>query len=427
MNRQKVLLIITLSLIGLVVVMRGVQRLAIEPYRDLERDVFKKKQLVDQYEATIERKWEDIERWRSLGTRTLAATGTGAQLRFDSEIKRLLGQYGFEKESVRPKAARSLKSGLVRVPYSVQADGDLKKVVELLVSIYELPYVARVNAVRLNPVSAKQRDQLRLSMDVETVVLPESPISGAVEPLEVNGQELAKEKRYEQETGAAYAMIWERKIFEEYVPPPPKPKPKPKPKPTPTQPKPKPPPPPPLPPPPRDNRVIVALLGYGGHQEVVTVKPGRSEREVHGLGAELGGGVLRMVHPYGAVIGIEGVDYVYPTGAALDRDDQRVPVSEVPQIRRVLEKAEPVPEPELAMPEEEEFVEAEESESVEPQGEDLAAEAGEAEGLPEEIEGEADEGETDEGEAEESGEPEVEPTAEEPAAAESPEEEPGKE
>jgi Tfp pilus assembly protein PilO len=408
MSRQKVLLIITLSLIGVVVLVRGVRRLAIEPYEDMKRDVLKKQRLVAQCEATIERKWEDIERWQDLGTRTLATTGTRAQLQFDSEIKRLLDEHGFEKESVRPKAARSLKSGLVRIPYSVQADGNLKKVVELLVSIYELPYVARVSALRLNPVSAKQRDHLRLSMDIETLVLPETPISGAVEPLEVNGQKLAEAKRYEQDTGAAYAMIWERKIFEEYVPPPPPPPPPVKhtPKPTPAV-KRTPPPPPPPPPPPRDNRVIVALLGYGGHQEVVTVKPGRSEREVHELGSELGGGVLRMVHPYGAVIGIDGVDYVYPTGSALDRA-----VSEVPQIERALEQARPKPTP--ATPEE--------GESVDSQEEGSAADTGKAEGAAEQAEGQ-----TDEGEVEESGESEEEPMAEEPTAAESPEEQPSKE
>lgn len=411
MNRQKVLFIITLSLIGLVVVMRGAQRMLIEPYRDLERDIRKKQQLVAQYEATIERKWEDIERWQALGTRTLATTSTEAQLRFDSEIKRLLGRHGFEKESVRPKAARSLKSGLVRVPYSVQADGDLKKVVELLVSIYELPYVSRVNSLRLNPVSSKRRDQLRLSMDVETLVLPELPISGAVEPLEINGQELAKAKRYEQDTGAAYAMIWERKIFEEYVPPPPPPPVKRDPKPTPVVRR-TPPPPPPPPPPPKDNRVIVALLGYGGHQEVVTVKPGRSDREVHQLGAELGGGVLRMVHPYGAVIGIDGVDYVYPTGAALDRADQRVPANEVPQIRRMLEQAQPEPKP--AAPEG--------GESVAPQEEAPAAEAGRVGGPPEQAEGESDAGKM-----EDSGESEAEPTAEEPGETGSSEEKPSNE
>ena len=95
MSRQKVLLIITLSLIGVVVLVRGVRRLAIEPYEDMKRDILKKQRLVAQCEATIERKWEDIERWQALGTRTLATTGTRAQLQFDSEIKRLLDVHGF--------------------------------------------------------------------------------------------------------------------------------------------------------------------------------------------------------------------------------------------------------------------------------------------------------------------------------------------
>jgi hypothetical protein len=346
MNRQKVLLVVTLSLIGIIAVVRGAQKMAIEPYRDLERDISKKQKLVDEYEATIKRKWEDIERWQGLGNRTLSTTANGAKLEFDGEIKRLLDAHGFRNYSVRPKGGRSLKNGLLRVPFSFQADGSLKKIVDLMVNIYELPYVSRVNAMRLNPVSTKQRETLRLSMDLETIVLPKSTTSGDIEPLEVKGfEELPRQKRYELEDGKQYASIVDRDFWQPYKPPPPPP-PKPKPKPkriAKAEPKKETPPPPPPPPPPKpkDNSVIIALISYPGQQEVVTRKPGKKDREVHQLGAPLGEGVLRMVHPFGAVIGIDGVDYVYPTGAALDRDDQRVPASEVPQIQRLLDKARP--------------------------------------------------------------------------------------
>ena len=334
MSRRKPLAIIVVSLVGLLAVWHAALSLVIEPYRDLQRDIARKSNEAKRYQATMARIVNHVERWQALGARTLSVRPVEALLLFDKEIKRLLQAHGLQRASVRPKAARALKNGLIRVPYSVQAEGKLKNIVELMVSIYELPYVARVNTLRLSPVSAKRRDQLSLNMDVETVVLPESEIGGPIEPVEVKGTELPRVKRYAKEDGQAYAMIYEKDFFQKYVkPPPPTAKPKPGPKPPDEPP---PPPPPPSPPPPRDNSVIVALLSYPGQQEVITVKPGRKEREIHRLGDEIGGGILRMVHPFGAVIGIDGQDYVYPPGAALDKDDQRVPASEVPQIMKAL-------------------------------------------------------------------------------------------
>ena len=336
MSRQKILLIMVAALVGLLVVTRGLRSLVIEPYRELEGDIARKKREVRQYDETLAMKWDSIEQWQALGKRTLAATANKAQLLFDSKIKRLVQAHGLQRESVRPKNPRPMKNGLVRVPYSIQAEGNLKSVVELLVNIYEQPYMARVTMLRLKPANPKKRHWLSISMDLETVVLPLSKIGGPIEPVEAAGEELPRARRYEQENGQAYAMVYQRKFFEEYKPPPPPPPPPPPVKKDPPKKKVASPPPPPPPPKPRDNSRIVALLSYPGQQEVITIKPGRKERQIHRLGDELGGGVLRMVHPYGAVIGIDGEDYVYPPGAALDKDDQRVPASEVPQIMKVL-------------------------------------------------------------------------------------------
>lgn len=398
MSRQKVLTIAVLSLVGLTIGRSVVMSMVVEPYRDLGTSIQRKENELARYDADIALQWASLEKWRAFGARTLGTEVHVAQNRFDGDMKRLLQLNKLSKAAVRPKTHRKLKNGLVMVPFSVQAQGGLANVVQFLTAFYERPYLARITSLSLAPVSSKKQSVLVMRLDAETVVLPDTELSGAVRTKDQDEGSFEKRKRYEADGKEALAMLTEKKLFLRWTPPPPPPpevKPKAKsalpikpkaPKLEPPKPKPRPP----------DPSVIVALLSYPGHGEVVTLHPGTKVRTVHYLGEEIAGGKLVMVHPLGAVVGIENEYWVLPNGAKVDDENQRVLATEVPQVMRKLAPLLQAEEPEVEPVDSRE----EETSGEEEAGEESGEAAPEADSEGEEAEGEP------EGEDEASGEEE---------------------
>lgn len=394
MSRQKILTIIVLSLAGLTIGRSVVMSMIVRPYRDLGASIERKESELTGYDADIALQWASLDKWREFGARTLGTEAHVAQNRFDGDLKSLLQSNKLSKAAVRPKTHRRLKNGLVLVPFSVQAQGGLANVVQFLTAFYERPYLARITSLNLAPVSSKKQSVLVMRLDAETVVLPDTKLSGAVRAMDQDEGSFEQRKRYAADGKEALAMLTQKHLFERWVKPPPEPtvvktRPKAAPPTKPKAPKPEPPKPKPRPP---DPSVIVALLSYPGHGEVVTLHPGTKVRTVHYLGEEMAGGKLVMVHPLGAVVGIEDEYWVLPNGAKVDDENQRVLATEVPQVMRklapLLEEKEaegqPVDLDEVVTPEEESTSGEEEAEEGSGEADPEAdSEGEEAEGEPE--------------------------------------------
>ena len=328
-------MIVVLSLIGLLVGRALVTSMIVRPYRELTEDITKKEDRVARYRADVDLRAPSIGKWRAYGARTLGADAYVAQNFFDKDLKQLIQTHRLSKESVRPLSPRKLKSGLVLVPFNVQAQGNIRNIVAFLTTFYERPYLARITSLNLAPISSKKQDVLVMRVAAETLVLPETEMAGTIKPVDPATKSFEKRKRYFSEE-QALAALTDRDPFLPYVPPPkrvviapPKketPKPKEKEK--------------PPPPPPKkktvDPSVIVALLSYPGHGEVVTMHPGTKVRTIHHLGQEMAGGKLVMVHPLGAVVGIEEEFWLLPNGVKVSDEEQRVLADEVPQVQRKL-------------------------------------------------------------------------------------------
>ncbi len=316
--REKILVSVVAGLLVLFVGYQVVNRLLIRPVRRLNTDIAACEKDLDRFKnmrllAARYKKW-----WRELAHRTLGADERTVQARFGDEITRLLADSRLGNRSRRPLHSERVqrKLDLLRVPFSVSAEGSLQNVTEFLTAFYERPYLAQITKLDLNPKGVKSAGQLKMSARVETIVLPKLELAGAVGVLSTNPSSQPTLKRYAEEDATAYAMIWEKQFLTRYEPPPPKPPTKPRPtqtnkpsghKPT-------------VPPTPRDNRSLITVMAvatYPGSREVITYNSRTKAQEVYRVGdsKKMDDGDLVMVHALGAVVRRNSMDYFYAVGS----------------------------------------------------------------------------------------------------------------
>ena len=232
-------------------------------------------------------------------------------------LDELIETAGLQGAKLSPKTKTDRKTGVHFVEFGIGAEGSLESIVEFVEAYYELPYVARMTLMKIDPPGRRARQKGRLhkfSATLRTIVLPAHPV-GLIRDVSQLKQPATYVKHREGET---YALIWERTPFEEYEPPIPPPDTSTKeverrPKQTKTE---------ELPPPlvgdpERDLKVVRMAMLYGVG-EVYVVNTRSQTSEYVAVGDRLDEGELVLVHPLGAVTRREKGDLlVYPVGKLL--------------------------------------------------------------------------------------------------------------
>jgi len=293
-----------------------------------------------------------LERWRDFGQRTLAADETEARRKLNLEIKRLIAESRVREVSVSTPQTTGRPGRLRQISVPLTVEGSPQDLVSLFQKFQQWPFMAQLRDPQIVPAGERKAGLLRLTVKIETVVLPEIKLWGEVVPwdpqaLPERDPLAGKLLAFAEED---YRKIWEKNVFEPYKPPPASPPPveeKLVERPTRNRREPTPPPPPP------DTGTITGLLAYPGQCEMITRDRSR-RRKIYTVGDEVAGGELVYVHPYGAVVRIADKDYLYPIGAALDDPTQRYEVDAVPEVREDLERlraaqVQPVEAPEGAV------------------------------------------------------------------------------
>lgn len=260
---------------------------------------------------------EGVEKPRSAYREYVARTGgTDAKKvrnALHSRLNELIKEAGLRDAKLSPKRTTpDRKTGVHPVEFSIGAEGSLESIVEFVEAYYELPYVARITLMKISPPGkrAGQRGRLaKFSATLRAIVLPAHPV-GLIGDESKLQQPATHVKHREGET---YALIWERKPFDEYV----------EPKEstrvvrdtggntTPTAPQEK------VGDPDRDVKVIRMAMLYGVG-EVYVVNTRSQASEYVAVGDRLDEGELLLVHPLGAVTRREKGDLlVYPVGKLL--------------------------------------------------------------------------------------------------------------
>jgi len=197
----------------------------------------KDRESIEKSEKTLEglRLQKEVEapgaskRWQALAALTLSTDETEVKNALSQELMRLAVASKLLKPSVRPrKLLKSKKSkGVVRVPISVMAQGKLDQVARFLGAVYDLPYLVRVREVRISPTGGKGSELVALSLQVESLVLPETSknrkfVRGTKTfDLSVNPEErLPRDPPVLDRPIEEYAALAERHPFHGYRPPP---------------------------------------------------------------------------------------------------------------------------------------------------------------------------------------------------------------
>ncbi|NOT02881.1 MAG: hypothetical protein HOP29_19955, partial [Phycisphaerales bacterium] len=215
----------------------------------------------------------------------------------------------------RPAGSRR-RSGIKQVEFSVTADGTLESVVEFLRAFYELPYIAQVGTLKLEPPSGRNKREgfVHFRATIEALVPPVHAVG------EVNPEHITQPASDVKHRDLRYAAIWERDPFTEYVEPPPPP--------TPMIEEARevvedaPPPAPPIGDPQAGVKVIRMTLDYGTAekriQEAMVVNVQDQTSAYVGLGEDLDGGKVQLVSAWGVVARREsGEEFVYGIGKTL--------------------------------------------------------------------------------------------------------------
>ncbi len=255
------------------------------------------------------------------------------------QINRLLREARLEATNINPRQVRTdRRTHITTVSIAISARGRFAQCIQFMKGFYELPYIARLDSLELNPTHARNQashDEVQLRGEIEVEVPPADtviPVPPHVEqPDKVTKYKLADTTSLEQ---------W--RPFNRFIrqPPPPPPVETPKPEPTPT--------PPPRvatgpPTDPDSNYTILRMTQrYGTDdamvQEVVLEDMRTQETRYVPLGDDLDGGELVLVHALGALVHKQDskTDYgyfIYPLGEYLAAGMDWQQASDSPELQ----------------------------------------------------------------------------------------------
>jgi len=281
--------------------------------------------------AKLDAKLLDVEsaRWayQSLINRTGALDVASVKNAVHTKISALATAAKLGNLRVQPSPASEYRSPgsrkktrIKQIKFTVNADGTLQTVAGFLKAFYEVPYISRIETMKLDAITGRSRGKkytLNMRTTIEVLVPPDDPVGLVKADLIVQPDQVVHHRNLD------YAMIWKRDPFKEYVPPPVAPVLPPR---VVRKPPVSTPPPPPLPvkigDPEAGNKTIRMALIYGTDErtisELMVVNTGNQTSEYLTVGDELDGGVIRFVHPWGAVtLRKDGNERVYPIKVTL--------------------------------------------------------------------------------------------------------------
>ncbi|GMU81498.1 MAG: hypothetical protein AMXMBFR47_13690 [Planctomycetota bacterium] len=360
MNSRTPLLAVLLgSVVGLYVLVTVVNSFYLEPRRQILKDIeaqeaLQNKLLLEQAGLRqVRRSWEKQTQ------RTLSTEPERAHPRFRDDITAMAKKHGLVGghslgERAVVEISRGPQKGFKKLPLAFSCAGSLKSLESFLLELYQMPYYVNVDKLTITPnpveqglTGSKKKDaprdpdgpELRINMDLATLVLPRLPEVKAATYLEpaaapASGpatatagaatqtsrpstrpatqpvtQPIENPPKYLREDPIEYAMITRTNLFKQYVPTrifvdsTPKREPIDD----------KPPPPPPPPPPKLDTRVVLGTTGMAG-DPIVFVREADdrlnppTELRLNEAVSDDGRGHLVLIHPKGIVIRVKSKD-----------------------------------------------------------------------------------------------------------------------
>jgi hypothetical protein len=283
-RREKILLGLVLSVVGLFVLIFGVRLFLVKPLRDIDKATASLQAQLNKARDDRRAFFAHEEQLKQYNLRSFADDVDEASARSGGMLTRTILECGLrETDFTRlPASQRKLRLSENReIGWSVQGEGSLPNVVNLLFLLQESPFLSRIEGVTIN--ATDRPGHVKVRFRYLTLVLSPAPEVERVE-LPPRFNLAGAERKY-------YDPLIARDILRPYIkrpPPPPPPAPDAPPPPPPTA--------PPGPPPPGlETFQIVSLSEWRGEAEVHVRDLTQKRIDVHKVGDPLAGGTIVMV------------------------------------------------------------------------------------------------------------------------------------
>lgn len=275
-RREKILAGAVGGLVGVFILGYGVRAVFLKPVREIDQRTAALRERLDKVKAERRAYFDAEDRMKAHALRTFADSVDQASARSGEMLTKLILQAGLhEGEFTRlPVGPRRLR-GAQEIGWSVQGDGPLADVVDLVFTLQESPYLHRIENLSLS--SGDAPGAVRVHFRFLTLVMEPGP--------EVQRKELAAKYSLTSPQRLAFDGIVSRDIMRPYIKRPPAPE-VPSKSPPSTQ--------PPAPPGPESYR-IVSLSEWMGQPEVHVLDLTRQRTHSYKPGDPLAGGVIACI------------------------------------------------------------------------------------------------------------------------------------
>lgn len=166
--------------------------------------------------------------WNDDARRTFSFDGPKAKDRFGAALKDLAREHGFENAVFNPSSGTKIgaKTKIYTVAHRIGIEGDYDDVMGFVRSLYKTPYLTQITKLQISAIESKDtRGLVKLDLTIETPVLPEIidkavPEVAAATPMDQEDVLPTTPARKYLRDDDALALLAERNIFREYMPPP---------------------------------------------------------------------------------------------------------------------------------------------------------------------------------------------------------------
>ncbi len=179
---------------------------------------------LEQSEGALARTWNDIV------ARTLSFESNKVRDWFSEDLKNLVQRHGFEASTFRPAGGTRIsidrKHPVVMQGCRISVTGEYTRVVDLVNDIYKTPYTCKITELTITPMGPRVgRDIVKADMTVETPVMPRiepsiSKFAAVAAPMDHDAMAALPPARRDVLAEEAFAVLDERNILREYMPPP---------------------------------------------------------------------------------------------------------------------------------------------------------------------------------------------------------------
>jgi hypothetical protein len=276
-QREKTLAIIVVGMLGFFVVALGLRAFFLKPLRDVDSRIAAAQERLETIRAERRAYFDSEDRMKEVARRTFADDVNQAAAIAGEMLTRHIMQCGLrEADFTRLPAGPRRMRGVQEVGWSVQGEGPLSNIVDLLFGLQELPFVHRVENVVF--AASEKPGLVRVRFRYLTLVFET--------PFDVTREMPDAILAFDETRRKPYEAIVQRDILRPYIkrPPPPPPATRP-PRSTPETP----------PPPGPENFQIVSLTEWQGVSEIHVRDRTRQRTVSYTIGDELAGGEIVLV------------------------------------------------------------------------------------------------------------------------------------